>query len=328
MKQFLSMILFFIISFLSAQTEQQFAQIGDFKTVDGHVIIDCKVGYRTLGTLNADKSNVVLVPTHFTGTSEQKIGWLNSIMDTAGLYIIVVDALTNGVSSSPSNTDNFPMISIRDMVNSQYKMLTEKLGITHVFAVIGISMGGMQTFEWLTAYPDFMDKAVPIIGSPKQSSYDILVWQSMADIITAAKNNNQNLNEALKLAGNIELINLYTPSFIVNNYSVDSVKEYQNQFALVMKPLDVLGGLNAMISHDIYKSSGTNIETIQSRIKADLLVIIAKQDHLVNPLSAVDLTDKLDSQLVILEGNCGHLAVFCEGETIKKAIDKFLKPTD
>jgi homoserine O-acetyltransferase len=53
-------------------------------------------------------------------------------------------------------------------------MVTKHLGIDHLYAVIGVSMGAMQAFEWLAAYPDFMDKVVPIVGTPKQTSYDLM----------------------------------------------------------------------------------------------------------------------------------------------------------
>jgi homoserine O-acetyltransferase len=69
--------------------------------------------------------------------------------------VILVDALGNGLSSSPSNTSNFPDITIHDMVVAEHELLTRKLKISHLYAVMGISMGGMQTFEWLASYPDF-----------------------------------------------------------------------------------------------------------------------------------------------------------------------------
>jgi homoserine O-acetyltransferase len=72
--------------------------LGDFTRVDGNVIKNCKVGYRTIGTLNAEKSNAVLCTTRFTGTSEGNI--VDVIMNTTGLFVIVADALTIGISSS------------------------------------------------------------------------------------------------------------------------------------------------------------------------------------------------------------------------------------
>jgi homoserine O-acetyltransferase len=323
MRNIFTILLILVTTYLTAQFDQQFANIGDFKTENGKVIKDCKVGYRTVGKLNTEKTNAVLWPTWFTGTSEHVIGSMNNVMDTTGLYLIIVDALTNGISSSPSNTKGFPEVTMRDMVNSQYKLVTDHLNIDHLYAVMGISMGGMQTFEWLVAFPSFMDKAISIIGSPKQSSYDLLVWQTMADIITTAQKNKQDLDVALKLAEKIEYINLYTPTYVVNKYPADSVDAYIGE-GFTMKPLNVLGGLNAMISLDIYKSASSNIENISEVIKADLLVIVSKQDHLVNPISSTLLAEKLGTKLVTLTGDCGHIAVFCEAEKVKKVVTEFL----
>jgi homoserine O-acetyltransferase len=323
MRNIFTILLILVTTYLTAQFDQQFANIGEFQTENGKVIKDCKVGYRTVGKLNTEKTNAVLWPTWFTGTSEHVIRSMNNVMDTTGLYLIIVDALTNGISSSPSNTKEFPEVTMRDMVNSQYKLVTDHLNIDHLYAVMGISMGGMQTFEWLVAFPSFMDKAISIIGSPKQSSYDLLVWQTMADIITTAQKNKQDLDVALKLAEKIEYINLYTPTYVVNKYPADSVDAYIGE-GFTMKPLNVLGGLNAMISLDIYKSASSNIENISEVIKADLLVIVSKQDHLVNPISSTLLAEKLGTKLVTLTGDCGHIAVFCEAEKVKKIVTEFL----
>jgi homoserine O-acetyltransferase len=311
-----------------SQSELRLVNIGDFKTTNGDIIKDCMIGYRTLGELNAEKSNVVLWPTWFTGTSEQVIsyGFTSSLIDTAGLFIVIVDALTNGVSSSPSNTADFPTISIRDMVNSQHSLLVNHLDISHLFAVIGISMGGMQTFEWVIAYPDFMDKAIPIVGSPKQSSYDLLVWKTMADLMTEAGQDPQRLEFAYKIAINILMMNARTPTLFAETHNPDNLDIYlENQYSQAMRSEDFLGGMNAMIPLDIYKSANCSFENVKNIIKADMLIISATQDHLVNPISAIQLSKELDADLVTLTSNCGHGAFGCETEKIKNATVEFLK---
>src|SRR5579859_6459442 len=89
---------------LSFAQDQQFANLGDFKLQSGEVLRDCRVGYRTIGAMNADKSNIIVIPTWLGGTTEQ---WLVNVgpgkmADPSNYYIILIDALSNGVSSSPS----------------------------------------------------------------------------------------------------------------------------------------------------------------------------------------------------------------------------------
>ena len=213
-----------------SQAELKFTNIGDFETTNGEIIKDCKIGYRTVGKLNSEKSNAVLWPTWFTGTSENicNTGFINLILDTTDLYVIIVDALTNGVSSSPSNTSRFPDISIRDMVNSEHELLINHLNINHLQFVMGISLGGMQAFEWAVAYPDFMDKVISIVGSPKLSSYDKLVLQTMSDLITNAGKNKKRLAFAYKKAHSIFLMNLNTPTYFTSAVKSNSLDTFLN----------------------------------------------------------------------------------------------------
>jgi homoserine acetyltransferase len=77
----------------------------------------------------------------------------------------------------------FPEFTIRDMVESEYRLATGVLGLTHVRAVVGVSMGGMQAFEWAVAHPDFIDVVIPMMGSPQSTSYDKLLWTSQIDAL-------------------------------------------------------------------------------------------------------------------------------------------------
>jgi len=169
---------------------QQFAEFGDFKLHNGAVIRDFRLGYRTLGTLNAQKSNAILWPTWLGGRSENLLQFIgpDRVVDSSRYFVILVDSIGNGISTSPSNSRaqpsmDFPKFTIRDMVESEYRLMTEALHVSHLRAVMGVSMGGMQTFEWAVAYPGLLDSAVPMAGSPQSTAYDKLLWSSEIDAI-------------------------------------------------------------------------------------------------------------------------------------------------
>src|SRR2546429_9664602 len=67
------------------------------------------------------------------------------------------------------------------MVESEHRLATEVLHLSHLRALMGLSMGDMQAFEWGVAYPDFMDLLIPMVGSPQSTSYDKLLWRAQID---------------------------------------------------------------------------------------------------------------------------------------------------
>jgi len=312
---------------LSKNSELKVAQLGHFRTSNGEVIKDLKMTYRTIGTLNADKSNVVLWPTWFTGTSEDVIntGTLTKILKIEGLYIVIVDSLANGVSSSPSNTPNFPEISIRDMVNSQYALLVEYLNITHLHAIVGISMGGMQAYQWSVSYPNFMDNVITIVSTPKQSSFDLLVWQTQVALFNDTEKSKRNSSLAIKRAYDILHMNLTTPTKFSREHAPEEVSAFMlKKYNRMMNPEDYLTSVRAMIAHDIYRYSHGGIDNISQIIKAQFLTVVSSSDHLVNPLSSLALAKLLKSKVLELNGDNGHMATFLQTEQILKATTSFL----
>jgi homoserine O-acetyltransferase len=143
---------------------------GDLPLESGQVIKDFSISYETYGTLNATKSNAILMATAIGG-NHHRLDYLigpGKALDTNKYFIITTDAIGNGLTTSPSNSVtqpgmSFPRFVIRDMVESQYRLVTNKFGLTHLFAVVGASMGGMQTLQWGVSHPDMMDTLVPIV---------------------------------------------------------------------------------------------------------------------------------------------------------------------
>src|SRR5437773_11279595 len=118
--------------------------LGDFKLESGEVIKDFSISYVTHGTLNASKSNALLMVTAIGG-KHHRIDYLigpGRALDPAKYYIIATDAIGNGLTTSPSNSKSqakmqFPRFNIRDMVASQHRLVTEKFGIQKLVTVIG-----------------------------------------------------------------------------------------------------------------------------------------------------------------------------------------------
>jgi homoserine O-acetyltransferase len=315
---------------LNGQCILKTASLGNFKTISGKEIQNCSIAYSTIGRLNAEKSNVVLWPTWFAGKSDVICNAIASMtMDTTGIYIIVVNALGNGVSSSPSNSAEFPEITIRDMVNSQHTLLTKHLAIKHVKAVIGISMGGMQTMEWMVAYPGFLDLAVSIIGTPKQSACDLMLWKTEAALLTTANTGENSKESAMRMVSNVELLNAYSPSYWFSTTKPEKVDSLmlakQASFIRSIKPADYLCQLNAMIGHDIYKSSGKELGAMKELIKAKVLMVVSKSDQMVNTGTSVELSNVIGSNLVQLENGFGHSGIFFDQALVKDEVTRFLR---
>lgn len=144
--------------------------LGDLKLESGEVIRDFSMSYVTHGTLNADKSNAILMVTAIGG-NHHRIDYLigpGRALDPSKYFIIATDAIGNGLTTSPSTSKmqprmQFPKFNMRDMVHSQHRLITEKFGIKKLVAVIGASMGGMQALQWAVSHPDMMESIVPII---------------------------------------------------------------------------------------------------------------------------------------------------------------------
>jgi homoserine O-acetyltransferase len=321
----------FATAAFAADGDLQKTEIGDLELQSGQVIRNCVIGYRTYGLLNTDKSNAVLFPTWFTGRSESLKGQVEptGTINPAGLFVILVDALGDGVSSSPSNSKlqprmQFPQFTIRDMVESQHKLLTKKLGIQHLRAVMGISMGGMQTFAWITAYPDFMDKAIPIVGSPKLSSIDLLLWNAEKHAIEAGadwKHGNYQTPpvETMRAVADTHEFALTTPAGRVHATPPAGFDQFLTSTeAEMLKSFDAndwLRQLEAMIAQDAGPASAA---------KAKLLVVVSAQDHMVNPTSALEFAKQAHAETLVLESDCGHMATACESAKLSAAVNKFL----
>jgi homoserine O-acetyltransferase len=185
--------------------EKKTFEMPSYTTVGGSVIKNVKIGWEAAGTLNADKSNAVLITHFFSATShafakyavnDPAPGYWNAIIrpgkaiDTNKYYVLSSDTLVNlnvkmpnVVTTGPASINpdtgkpyamSFPVVSIKDFVNVQ-KALIESLGIKRLKAVVGASMGALQAYEWAASYPEMVERIIPVIGSPAADPY-LIGW--------------------------------------------------------------------------------------------------------------------------------------------------------
>ncbi|MGA7623052.1 MAG: alpha/beta fold hydrolase [Candidatus Acidiferrales bacterium] len=308
--------------------EQQLAALGDLKLQSGGVIHDFHLGYRTFGTLNATKSNAVLWPSWLGGTSAYLVEFItkDKIVDPAKYFVILVDAIGDGISTSPSNSKTqlrmqFPEFTIRDMVESEHRLASEVFHLTHFRAVMGVSMGGMQTFEWAEAYPDFMDLAIPITGSPQSTSYDKLLWTSQ---IAALKLDPewQGGDGTMPMAAGFAVLNeigsmaLSSPAFRVartppQDFDAFIAATRKEEIANAAVACDFLRQRQAIMSLDVPGEFGLTLEQAAKRVHAKMLVIISPEDHMVNPAPALAFAEAIGAPVVKLDSPCGHITPAC-----------------
>src|SRR5271166_3367670 len=173
---------------VAAQTQQAPAQLyneGDLKLESGEAIKDFSISYVTIGALNAKKSNAILMVTALGG-NHHRLDFMigpGKALDTEKYFIVCTDAIGNGLTTSPSNRTaqprmQFPKFLMRDMVTSQYRLMTEHLGINHVVAVVGPSMGGMQALQWGVSHPGYMDALVAMVPLARTPAWSVAVMEA------------------------------------------------------------------------------------------------------------------------------------------------------
>lgn len=307
---------------------QKFADFGNFELENGSVILDFHVGYRTLGRLNADKSNAILWLTWLGGTSQDLLEFIGpgKVLDSSKYFVVLVDAIGDGVSTSPSNSQTqplmkFPTFSIRDMVEAEHRLLTDVLHLSHLYAVMGISMGGMQTFCWALTYPNFMDVAIPIFGSPQSTSFDKLLWTTEIDAIESDPawnhgNPSKPLTRGIALAEQIDAMNLTSPAYRVAH---TGAKAFDSFLSEIKRDARADGGTasnqirqrQAIISLDLPRDLGATLVQAAKNVHAKLLIIISPQDHMVNPAPAIEFAAAAGAPVISLNSSCGHRSLSC-----------------
>jgi len=174
------------------------AEAGDFTIRDfhfqtGEVLPELRIHYRTLGTARRNAqgvvTNAVIILHGTTGNGSNflrpefagELFGRGQLLDATRYYLVLPDGIGHGQSSKPSDglRARFPHYGYRDMVEAQFRLLTEGLKVDHLRLVMGTSMGGMHSWLWAETHPEFMDAVMPLASVPAQISGRNRVWRRM-----------------------------------------------------------------------------------------------------------------------------------------------------
>ena len=320
--------------------------IGKFDLEEGGSIPSLKLAVATHGKLNAAKDNAILFTTWYSGTNkllEQVYTGKGHALDPDKYFIIIVNQIGNGVSTSAHNTDipgGFPKVRIGDDVRAQHKLLTEKFGITSLALVVGGSMGAQQTYEWAVRYPDMVKRAAPIAGTAKNTEHDFLFTDTLVEAITTDpgfKGGNYKSSEEVK-AGLLRHAKMWavmgwsTEFFVQGRHKAigfATMDEFINNFMMgyfaPMDPTALLTMAWKWQRGDVSRNTNGDLRAALGRIKAKTFVMPMSSDMFFPPADCQAEWRLIpDAEFRPIQTIDGHLALFGADPNAIEQLDKHL----
>ncbi len=345
----------------------------------GRILEPYEITYETYGELNVDKSNVVLVchalsgSHHAAGTyeGEQKAGWWDGLIgdgkaiDTKKYFVICTNVIgscfgTSGPMSNNYSTQapyrlKFPVVTIKDITRAQMHLLSS-LGIHHVKAVVGGSMGGMQALQFAVDYPNFADEIISLAATYATRPWTIGFNKVAVEAIRRDprfKHGNYEIDafkeEGLdglaigRIAGHISYLSpdsmddKFGRNYVNNDglfelfgrYEVERYMEYNtNNFSRIFDPLSYLYIVKAINTFNLSRGYDSLEEAIL-RIKASVHLISFSSDYLFFPSEMEHIAKMMEKNgqkhtYLEVESNYGHDAFLVELEKFEDHIRKVL----
>lgn len=320
--------------------------IGTLELEEGGSISNCQLAVAIHGTLSAEKDNAILVTTWYSGTSkimEDVYIGPGRALDPDKYFIVVVNQIGDGLSTSPHNSDgaSFPKVRIGDDVRAQHKLLTETFGITSLTLVVGGSMGAQQTYEWAVRYPDMVKRAAPIAGTAKNTEHDFQFTQTLMEAITTDPNfKDGNYAESTEVAEGLRrhaklwtVMGWSTEFFRQNRHQAldfESVQAFVDEFMTgyfaPMDPNDLLCMAWKWQRGDVSRHTDGDLAAALGRITAKTYVMPISHDMFFPPTDC-EVEQQLipNSELKVINSIDGHLALFGTDPDCQAQIDTVLK---
>jgi homoserine O-acetyltransferase len=324
--------------------------IGNLELEEGGTIRSCHLAYATFGQLNDAKDNAILIPTWYSGTNkiiEQVLIGSGRALDPEKYFILVVNQIGGGLSSSPHNTPapggmaNFPHVRIGDDVCAQHKLVTDKFGLTRLALVVGGSMGAQQTYEWAVRYPDMVKRAAPIAGTARNTLHDFVFTETLVEAITSdpgyAKGfyrSPEDVREGLLRHAKMWAVMGWSTEFFQQNRHKllgfssldDFIVNFMAAYFAPMDPNDLLCMAWKWQRGDVSRHAGGDLRAALSRIKAKTFVMPMSSDMFFPPADCMAEWRLIpNAEFRPIETIDGHLALFGADPKAITQIDSSLK---
>ena len=305
---------------------------GDFVLQSGETLPGCRLAYVTRGEPDGDGSNAVLVFTHFGarhGDCQYLVGE-NMALDPRKYFIVVLNLMGNGVSSSPSNAappcdgPRFPVVTILDNVRLQHVLVTQRLGIRRIRLAVGHSMGAQQAYHWGALYPDLVERIAPICGSARTSVHNACFLEGMRGVLTADPAWRGGDYEESPAAGLRAMARAWAPwppsqwfyreegYRALGHESLDAfLVDYWERWALSLDANDILSQISTWLrsdigDNDLYRG---NFEAALAAIEARAIVMPGRTDTYFPPEdSEYEVAHMPDAELRPIPSTWGHWA--------------------
>jgi homoserine O-acetyltransferase len=317
----------------------ELVDIGDLLLEEGGCIPNCVLAVATFGELNHEKSNAILIPTWYSGTSkivEQLYIGEGRALDPSEYFIIIVNQIGNGLSTSPSNAledingARFPLVRIGDDVRAQYRLLTEHYGLESLALVFGGSMGAQQTYEWAVRYPDFVKRAAPLAGLAKTTEHDFIFVETLMEAIES----DPEFKEGIARHARLWTVMGWSTDFFAQKRHMKLgyatiqafVTDFMVEYFAPMDPNNLLRMAWKWQRADVSRCAAGDLSAALSRIKAKTFVMPITHDMFFT-VNDCHFEQQMipGSDFRPIESIDGHLSLFGTDSDMLQALDANLK---
>jgi homoserine O-acetyltransferase len=325
-----------------AQAETQIFSLYDFQFEDGSIMPELRIAYETQGTLSPARDNAILL-LHDALTDHHAFdAWIGpgKLFDTNRYFVIAVDAIGGGESSSPGDGkgQDFPRYTIRDVMTAEYALVTRGLGLARLRAIVGRSMGASIALEWAIRHPE-MAKGLVLLAPAARSDANLQVVIDLLSSTVALDPEwdggryERNPVEGLRHAGMIyypwsvsaAYLDALPPASLAEE-SEAAAKDFADwdANALVLR-------LAAWRGHDVSAGFDGDFDAALARASMSVALIASASDRLVDPAAARWLRARLPhASYVEIPSDLGHRLIAAmpgspAGDLVDRAIRSFLK---